>query len=147
MPGAVPSWIGSPRRALLAAAAACLAAVAVTGYAIREELVGDERPREQPAFVEAERPHAEGAAADFARSCRPPCRVHSVEPVAPGIWRARLNFATGYCVLLRLDEFRRTRAGTHEGWETTSCTAPAAQPSPDRTDRTNAYLRRRLNVL
>ena len=75
-----------------------------------------------PPFAAAERPRATSYAAEFARACRPPCRVHRVEPISPGVWRAHLNFERGYCVLLYLRNFRRTASGAHTGWMTTSCT-------------------------
>ena len=117
----IPHLRGRGRRRALLAAAAILAGGAATAYALQTHAGGADGPDEQPPFVHAERRRAEAAATEFARSCRPPCRVHSVEPFAPGVWRVRLNFANGYCVLVRLDEFRRTRRGTHEGWEMASC--------------------------
>ena len=77
--------------------------------------------REAAPYVAAERPRAIRYAEDFARSCRPPCRVDSVEPISPGRWRVRLNFATGYCVVIELDRFRRRANGAHEGWRSTDC--------------------------
>ena len=72
----------------------------------------------------AERARAAAYAEDFARACRPPCRVHSLERISPRVWRVHLNFATGYCVLLDLAAFRRTGAGTHTGWRHTNCVGP-----------------------
>ena len=102
------------------AAAVVVAGGAATAYASHTATRGRDPP---PPVAEGERRRAAAAAAEFARSCRPPCRVHSVEPVARGVWRVRLNFADGYCILLHLDEFRRTSGGTHAGWDETGCTA------------------------
>ena len=79
---------------------------------------------EQQPFVAAERGRATAYAREFARSCRPPCRVHSVEPIRAGVWRVRLNFPSGYCVVLYLGESRRTGAAMHEGWESADCDSP-----------------------
>ena len=112
------------RRRLAGLTALALVCGTATAYAVTLDRRDPERPYEQPPPTGAERRRAAAAAAEFARSCRPPCRVHSVERVARGVWRVRLNFESGYCVVLRLDEFRRTRRGTHEGWETTRCPVP-----------------------
>lgn len=74
---------------------------------------------EQP-FVEAERARATKYAADVGRDCTPPCRVHDVEPISPGLWRVHFGSATGYCVLIYLDEFVK-RPGPDEGWDNTNC--------------------------
>ncbi len=105
------------------------AALVCCGCATSTSDRGARTPTEQQPFVVAERARATAYAAEFARSCRPPCRVHSVEPIRAGVWRVRLNFASGYCVVLYLDEFRPTGAGTHEGWESTNC---AARPRGER---------------
>ena len=107
----------------LFALAAALVAVASGVYAWLEHARADGSGG-APRFVEAERPRAVRYAEDFARSCRPPCRMDSVEPIAPGVWRVHLNFANGYCVVIELDRFRRRANGTHEGWRSTTCTGP-----------------------
>ena len=100
-------------------------AAAIAGYVLAARRGGDDDERHRDrTFVAAERSRAVAYAAEFARSCAPPCSVHRVEPIASGVWRVHLNFETGYCVLVHLDEFRRTSRGTHEGWEHTDCVGP-----------------------
>ena len=114
----------------LVVVAALLCAAAGAAYAVggRGWFSGDDST-ERIVFSEAERRRAVAYAADFARACRPPCSVHRVEPISPGLWRAHLNFENGYCVLIRLDEFRRTRTGGHRGWQQTNCLGrPQAGP-------------------
>ncbi len=82
----MPSLRKPRQRAYVVAGVAALAAVAIAAFAIDERGAGGdpERAREQPRFVAAERARASAYAAEFAHSCRSPCRVHRVEPVAPG---------------------------------------------------------------
>lgn len=107
----------------LLAALAALVAATVAAYALSARGRRDGTD-EQRAFVDVERPRATKLAAEFAHTCRPPCSVADVEPIAPGVWRVHLNFETGYCVLLYLEQFRRTGAGRHEGWHSTDCVGP-----------------------
>ena len=97
------------------------AAVLFGGYAFFD--ARHEDPPVSPALTPfgAERARAKKAAVEFARACRPPCSLHSLQPISPGVWRVHLNFEFGYCVLIDLDRFRRTRAGTHVGWRSTNC--------------------------
>lgn len=78
------------------------------------------------AFEEAERARATKYAAQIGRDCTPACHVFDVEPISPGLWRVHFESATGYCVLIYLDEYVQRR-GPDGGVDNTNC---IGEPKP-----------------
>lgn len=85
--------------------------------------------------VDGERDRAAEAATRVAALCEPiACRVVGLDRVRDGLWRARVveDHPEGdhlSCIVLPLDELRRTASGGITGWEDVRCGARAAEPS------------------
>lgn len=75
---------------------------------------------ESEAWKDAERARATQYAASAGRDCTPACRVHDVEPVSPGLWRIHYGSATGYCMLIYLEDYA-VRNGPDAGTDNTNC--------------------------
>ncbi len=95
---------------------AVAAAAAVGVYAIHTFGGG----KRDPEYVAAEKARATAYANQAGRDCSPPCRLFQVEPISPGMWRAHFGSATGYCMLIYLQEYRQ-RPGPDEGVDNTNC--------------------------